>query len=412
MKTLKRMAIFISLMGLAVAGCAFKKEDGPTPEAAAAEELLKTIEVKKQQQAFQGKLTKENVRVRFDETEIIGFYEMTITWPTAIATMVITIDEKTPEIRQQVEGGFLKMTVSAGNEHKINLMAYDSLGSPISSISLIEKVPSDLVIDRTFHMKKAELFDVNRVFFYDGAQLVTNGFDLTIKAKKIFVENVEFTSARVPANKAHIITTPPNTLAAEQSNLLGSKILISADQAVGTLAIALIGFNGQDGKNGADAPMHAPGALDGAPGKPGQTKSRTRPCIRGNIDIPCEPEIVICAVAATNGEDGQHGAPGFPGEDAWNGGNAGEIQIDVKNSSEFKLEVAQRVGQPGKPGVGGQGTPGGKGGPGGPKDPYCAGGAKGKDGNDGGKGGNGKKGEPGQKALIKHNLQKVEIYDL
>ncbi len=412
MKILKMAAILLSVAGLMTAGCAFKKDGGPTPESAAAEELLKTIEVKKQQQAFEGKLTKENVSVRFDETDTLNVYEMIITWPSSIATMVITIDERTPEIRQQHHGGVFKIPVLSGYEHKIELMAYDSLGSPISSLSLVEQVPKDLLVDKTFHLKRSEVFEVNRVFFYDGAQLVTNGFDLTIKARKIFVQNREFTSVRVPLNEAHIVTTPPNTLASDQSNLKGSKIQIHADQAVGTLAVALIGYNGQDGKKGADAPMPAPGSLDGAPGQPGQIKSRRQPCFRGNIDAPCEPEVVICAVAATNGEDGKNGTPGLPGGDAWNGGNAGELQIVIMNSSEFKLEVAQKVGQPGKPGVGGEGTPGGKGGSGGANNTYCAGGLKGKDGNDGGKGENGKKGEPGQKAIIDHNLQKVEIYDL
>lgn len=413
MNTYKLAALFVSIVGLSAAGCSFKKDDGPTPEAAAAEEFIKTIEAKKQQQAFEGKLTKDNVTVRFDETDVIGFYEMVLTWPSAIATMMITIDDRTPEIRQQSDGGIFKMMASSGKEHKIELIAYDSLGSPVSTLSLVERVPIDLVVDKTFHLNKSENFEVNRIFFHDGAQIVTNGFDLYINAKKIFIVNEEFASSRVPAHLAHIITTLPNSLATDRGRLMGSKIQISADQAVGTLAVALIGYNGPDGQNGADASPPAPGALNGVNGQPGQQKSRWQPCRTSfNIDIPCEPEVVVCSVAATPGADGKPGLNGSPGADGWSGGSTGDLVVDIKNSSEFKLEVAQKVGLPGKGGFGGKGTPGGKGGLGGHKTPYCGAAGNGKDGPHGVKGADGKNGEPGKKSTVIHNVQKVEIYDL
>lgn len=412
MNSYKLTALFVSVVGLSVAGCSFKKDGGPTPEAAAAEELIKTIETKKQQQAFEGKLTKENVSVRFEETDTIGFYEMIISWPSAIATMVITIDGGTPEIRGQGHGGIFKKSVGSGNTHKIELMSYDTLGSPISSLAMIVQVPKDLEVSKTSQLSGSAVFEVNRVFFRDNAQIITNGFDLTIKAKKIFVDNLEITSSRIPANRAHIITTYPNTLAEGQTQLSGSKIQITADQAIGTLAVALIGYNGPDGENGADAPPPAPGTLDGANGQPGQERSRRQPCMRFNMDVPCEPEVVVCGVAATNGSDGKPGLNGSPGADGWNGGNTGDLDINIKNSSEFKLEVAQKVGIAGKGGLGGKGTSGGKGGAGGHKTAYCGAGASGKDGAPGVKGADGKNGQLGQKALIKHNVQKVEIYDL
>lgn len=408
--------------------CSFKKdEDKNTPKENAPPNVIETIQKEQEKQAFEGQLTASNVVVTFLEQPEPRSYVMKITWPEQIKRMQVIVNNKTPviHISSNNTGSSHEELVLSEREQDIELLAYDSLGAPISSLALKKVAPLDYVLGANLNLNKDTVINVNRFFILPSAQLTTNGYNLSITTNKLIItppsEETKVSDRLGLISKSHILTNLPGAVAENEHLLKGSNISIQAKQATGHLIVSLIGYNGKDGQNGESLERllgiskNRNTALDGVSGEAGVVKSQSIPCTqRRNVDgPPCEREVLLCEKSPTNGTDGQPGPRGYAGENGANGGNTGSVSVIAEEKSQFSLEVIQKAGQAGKGGIGATGFLGGLGGkagtnPGGP----CTSAKDGQPGPKGANGDNGLDGSPGKIGDVITNIQNIKIIQL
>lgn len=400
--------ILISLLCLTLGACAFSKDEAEKKKVlvnqGAQEDVLETIE----QQAFSGQLSDENVRVEFEENDAPGVYDLVISWPKAIPSMKVAVGDMPYTIISKASN--YKATATNDQTYQIHLVAQNSLGGDISSYTKIVRAPKDIVIKKRHDLTEGTKIKVNRLYFYDGGLIQTNGFNLEITANKIYTTTPLNDGKMSGFFDAHILTNPPTQVAQTEKQHNGSIISIDAEKAYGRLRIALIGMNGQNGEAGKDAVADA--ALNGANGTDGVTKLLVESCV-GADGMPCRQKPNLqCTSNPTDGSNGKKGYTGGRGGDGWNGGNSGQTAIFIQDSSEFLLEVMQRRGQPGKGGPGGKGSAGGLGGSAGANPQgKCRAAKNGANGPAGDDGPRGQDGQPGLLKEVVNNTPNAVIYE-
>lgn len=423
MRSFTTLAIVIAL---AMNACSFKKDDAKndsTPKENSPSDVVETIQKEQEKQAFEGQLTKKNVLVTFEEQPEPQLYKMKITWPEQVKRMQIIVNKKTPVIYTSVNStNSHEEPVWSSKDQEIELIAYDSLGAPISSLALKEKAPLDYVLGTDVNLTQDTVIDVNRFFIFPKAQLQTNGHHLSIIAKKIIIEpseeKVSFSSIG-SLQYAHILTHIPFNKISNETDYRESAITIQAEKATGLLRVGLIGADGVDGRDGhtveKDLGISKTNTdKDGANGENGILKSKVVPNGINVIDgSPREKEVLMCEKAPSNGRDGKPGSQGHSGENGRNGGPTGSLSIFVNEQEGLSIEVIQRPGQPGKGGLGASGHTGGQGGKPGlnPGHP-CASAQKGADGLQGPKGSDGIGGQPGKVGDILPGIKRIKVIQL
>lgn len=401
---LRTLTLMMLLLGLGA--CSFKKPSAQSPEEKAAAEVLQTIE----QQKFDGQLSESNVRVQFLETQVPGEYTLLVQWPQGIPAMKVSLNNRHYQIINNATS--MRDVSFAGQENSIHLIALNSIGGEISALALKANAPKDLIINRDVELTENTNYDVNRVYFLNKAKVRTNGFNLSIQTNKLYtgLEVQSKTNPMIP-NEAHIVTFPLTNVATSYDQLKGSTIEIKARKAFGQLRIAMIGINGQDGAPGTTPA--ATSALDGANGQAADVRQDVYSCMQED-GRPCLDTMkFLCMVHPTNGDNGKKGLTGHQGQNGWNGGNSGALAVVIEDSSEFRLEVAQRRGQPGKGGPGGLGSAGGRGGkPGENSFGACRNAQSGAPGPQGDLGAPGADGQPGLIHQPFTNLTNALVYEI
>ncbi len=387
-------------LSISLGACAFKKDDPESEKAKNATDVIEALE----RQAFDGQLSAEIVRIEFIESDEPEFYSLNISWPKPISMMKVSIDGQ-PYSFVKNTNSFQKQVIHS-KKIKIHLVALNAMGGEISSYPVEATAPADFLIDDDIQLQKHERISVNRVYFLNNAKILTNGYNLDLKANKLITNlPIKSDASRMNYSNAHILTNFPNEIAKEKEFLRGSIISITAKKAIGQLRIAMVGLNGQDGANGMDALPNA--GLNGAHGKDAVGSGSPRCDETGCRGAPA------CAAAPTNGENGRNGTPGENGQDGWDAGSAGILSVLIEDYSDFRLEVMMRRGLPGKGGRGGKGSPGGIGGnPGQDRHNLCAGKAsRGQNGMPGPAGQDGKDGKPGVVSEVSNNTPRAIIYE-
>lgn len=234
-----------------------------------------------------------------------------------------------------------------------------------------------------------------RSFFGDdlvirtGTTFVTNGFPLSIRAKRLKLEG----DAQIVSFKtASLSEGLPGGYAGQIS-------IVANDLTGGGLVINNAGQDGGKGRAGSKGPP-------GIPGHPGTPRAATG--IGGILPVGCG--------GGHNGGNGGEGLPGYSGNVGMAGGGAGDVILDIPVGLSSGISVLTDVslgGQPrncggkicgGKGGAGGEGGPGGDGGPGGagaPGTTWCGGTNAGNPGPPGPQGPGGSEGPSGPPGLVK-----------
>jgi hypothetical protein len=245
-----------------------------------------------------------------------------------------------------------------------------TLAFSVSSAALADEVT--VMGKRT--LDKDTVISATTITFKPDAQIVTNGFKLTIVAQKaITLEGTPKITSFEQRN---------NRPLGDPGRSAGPVIIEAATLSGNILTIENIG---EDGMKGADGPSGQPGPA----GHQG-TQRDWNPwngCIGGS-----------------NGTPGGQGGDGGNGGAGGNGGSGGTIIINVKGgftpSGTPRLEmtvIGGQAGGPGGPGAGGSGGPGGAGAPG---TSYCGGTGPGPMGQPGRSGLQGVPGATGNAGLI------------
>jgi hypothetical protein len=213
----------------------------------------------------------------------------------------------------------------------------------ISSLTLAD----DLILTGKRVLAQDTVVSANAITFKGDALVVTNGFKLTIEAKKSIVlegtpriVSFELRTVRVPAD----------------SGRSAGPIIINSPLLTGN--ILKIEDIGEDGMKGV-------GGITGTPGPNGRqgTQRDWNPwngCIGGS-----------------NGTAGGQGGDGGNGGVGGNGGTGGTIIVNIKggftSGGTPRLDMNVTGGQAGVAGGPGAGGPGGQGGQGAPGTAYCGG---------------------------------------
>ncbi|AFX99793.1 hypothetical protein [Bdellovibrio bacteriovorus] len=388
-------------------GCAFKKDNAPKAKPGETPtDVIEQIKTERAKEAFNGQLTADNVQVTFTEAEM-GFYNMAISWPSEVAKVQIIVNE----FKEIVSGSnTATITVVHSQAQKIELTAIDSFGAPISVYTHVTTAPVDTIIDKPLYLGKGMQMEANRMYILEGAFIQTNGHLLSISVKSLLLEG-PIDSGKLFVNHAHIRTQSAQNYATDDFHALNSSITINAHKAVGTLRVAMIGFNGRNGRNG-DELEKSKGIirqrnpqLDGANGTDEVSKRIPK--------TPDSPAETVCVQAASDGQNGKSGAAGTNAENGQDGGSTGNLLVTVLQHDQFALEIGTLPGKAGKGGVGAQGHEGGNGGAPGQVRGTCA--QKPQAGQKGAQGPNGvdgKDGINGKVGTINSNVAKQRIFDL
>lgn len=423
MRSFNAVAIVIALT---MSACSFKKDDAKndsTPKESSPSDVVETIQKEQEKQAFEGKLTEQNVVVTFTEQPTPRVYQMKVTWPEQIKRIQVSVNDETPVIYTSANpGNVYEKLVFSERPQNIELIAYDSLGgAPISSLSITRSAPPDYVLESFITLRKDTVIEVNRFFILPNSQILTNGNHLSIITKKLIIQTNEaldaFASEGSLAN-AHIITHVPGDKINSELDSRESAITIQAEEAIGLLRVGLVGADGNNGRDG-DIIEKALGISksntinDGTPGENGVLKSMT--LFKGmNPDgTPREKEVFLCEKAPTNGTNGKPGSAGHAGENGQDAGPTGSLSIILKDQAQFSLQVIQKAGRPGKGGKGATGHNGGSGGqPGKNPGHPCSSAQKGSDGPQGPNGADGRDGQPGKIGNILPGVKQIKVIQL
>lgn len=366
--------LMISQIGLAM-GCAFKEDTGPVKPETKPSDVIETIEKGREAQAGDLEIALSKAKLTFDEAAHPNSYIARISWLPVLKRVIVS---KKDDPRERVLNNVTEYSEPVGGGTKVSyvIRVQDAFGMSLFSRELVGDVPEDGVVVGKNSLKKDENWIYNRLFFFENGQILLDGFNLSIRANKLFVygganKRSEAEKGKAPNSYAHILTNEPHALLVNGRSG-GSTINIDAEIAEGELYVHLMGAKGLPGKSGDQKIKEGKLSLDtpkpekqGAPGRPGKSRTRALPC-RGTMgDVPCDSQVV-CDAAPTNGEPGLRGDPGPSGENGGEGGKAGSIYFNVKEHRDFKVTVYFTAGSGGDGGKGSEvgyigglgGTPG------------------------------------------------------
>nr|BFD59383.1 hypothetical protein CKG001_14900 [Bdellovibrio sp. CKG001] len=350
--TLRTTSIFA--LCLFLGACAFKKDGAKEPSSPTSNsDVIETVE----KVSFTGELNESNVKIDFIEDEEPGLYRLEITWPEEVPAMKVSVGNTPYQILKS--GNRFTMPIGYSTKTNIHLVALNALGGESSTFAAEATSPKDILISNEEYLDQDSVISANRIYLLENGRIITNGYDLSLNANKIYVTSPSLESkSRMHFRDAHILTTTPKNVATSIEFLKGSHIKIKAQKAVGHLRVAMVGFNGIDGKPGSNGTA----GTVGKKGRDGDIKDFSEYCVNDD-GRPCLGSSQIsCTANPTNGEAGSPGSQGQDGESGSAGGNSGILTAIIDDHTQFKLEVAQRRGLGGRGGAGGKGGQGGPGG--------------------------------------------------
>lgn len=296
-------------------------------------------------------------------SEIPHQYQMVVTWPSDIKSVVIEDDGK--KVFTTVSGN--QHILSLKDNTRFNLRVFTNDGEkPVLIGEFQGATPSDYTFSGNVELKEDTTIEAHRVFFINKAKIQTNGKALVVSADQIVSDDAEVFSFN-QGTKAGI----------ETSGASGGLVHLKSKEASGHMKVTLRGQHGGDGRNGLPWEIKA---ADGGGGRGGAHDCLRPPLIGG-------PLKCWCTRTPDNGGDGAAGAKGRSGTPAGRGGNSGKIIVEIKEPSQFVVEPFQEIGFAGIPGKGGPGQEGGNGGPAG--DPSSSECSSARNGNKGATGANG-----------------------
>lgn len=278
------------------------------------------------------------------KNELLKLYQNN---PKLIQVVRYKNNEADAQILQMNGTGILDAKVKENTDYEYKIISYEK-GIAEELETLKAHIPQDYV----FSGEKIQQYDMNmgetaygRVFFKNGAKLITSGFGIKIFADQIVSENGQIIGYSDEIKK--------QALSTQRNGENGQFVEIKANSIVGQLQFDLDGMPGSYGIPGAPPTD----SMRGSQGSPGYISHL------GFLDTPTKNCGNLQSVS--RGEAGGRGAPGNNGGAGFSGGNSIGLRLMVKNlSTENWLIRSRRPGAGGFGGMGGAGGPGGEGGPG------------------------------------------------
>ena len=337
----------LCVLFLILSSCAFRIEDDETLRKQAAGEILETL-VKT---STTERVASRDIDIQLSEDDEFNEFKLSIRWPAKVYIGEIKIDNdplistSEPFVKRNIVGRDIPIQIS--------VTLYNEIGGIIGNKSTTVKFLKDIAISKPTYF--SDELNANRLLITTGGRIITNGKDLTIIAKKIIVEDTYNPGAAFRAKDAHILTVLPGTKSPTADGKPSHAFIkIKADEAIGDLRVALVGFDGNDGITPF---VTHPIAAAGKNGTSGESQDIGRYCAdeRGR---PCRSEI-ICKVEPEAAKPGAKGARGIDADHGQDGGDTGNLTVDIKNTESFTAKIITLPGRGGKSGLRGEGGPGG-----------------------------------------------------
>lgn len=244
-----------------------------------------------------------------------------------------------------LDSEFIDTEVQAGQSYDYTLVQQNGATFTIIATYSVA-VPQDYVFDGqvVINDKNHPLLvnSYNRYFWLPQASLVTNGYKIKFQfSEMIMTEN-------------NVLMTFPAAQKAPVSSIgrSGGDVEFIGRSAQGTLRFEMRGENGGDGMYGAP---YSERAMAGAAGTDVQLhiSFSTKPSSPHNRCMYGQPGP---------GQNGMPGAHGRHGEKGKMGGSAGQLFLDIQDTSQFTSDIISEPGDGGEGGAGSQGQQGGLGG--------------------------------------------------
>jgi hypothetical protein len=393
--------LLISQVAMAF-GCAFKEDTGPEKPETKPIDVIQTIEKGREVEAGELAIVPSDLKLEFEETQLPDQFIARLSWPPKLKRVALS---KASGVRNRILNNQSEFTeqVGGGTIVTYGIEVQDSLGVALFSLEIEGVAPKDRVIIGRVALAADEVWNYNRIFFFENSQILLNGYNLSVVAKKLIVRGIDNVIA-VPNEHAQILSNNPLAQLKPGDRAEGSKINIDVERAEGHLYVHLAGAKGVPGKSGLERAKEMQVSLTtpnpsqaGGPGEAGKSLVRAVPCRGGTLgDVACDQPNVTCLNPPTNGKPGQKGQAGIPGGDGGKGGGTGSIYFNIKDHSQFKTTIYYSRGEGGDPGVGSPGFAGGVGGPPGAPSQSCPNATLGPQGPQGDHGESGAKGDSGQ----------------
>lgn len=229
---------------LILGACSKHTTDTKSPEPVLPSEAKVEAPKTPQYESFDGRLNKENVQIKFEESGP-GIYDMVISWPNWSPGVMLILDEQNPIFVK--DRNYFRQPILNGSEATIELFTLTEAGGQASSFYSKVQSPTDLVITKDIHLSGHTTLEANRIFFVNTSKIFTHGHTLFIKASLIQTRTKIYPEAKhLSLLESHIITRHPGEVAKSMSEVSGAMIEIRAKKAIGQLNVAMVGINGND----------------------------------------------------------------------------------------------------------------------------------------------------------------------
>lgn len=332
---------------LLLSSCAFRIEDEESIRKAATNEIIDTL-VRGSSSQW---VTDSELLIVSSESETFNKYRALVKWPSRVFKTELRVNDEPAIVLHQ---NFIELNaLPSGEDTNLHFSFYNELGGSLGKLSTRTTFTKDLLVSSELSLKGLQL--INRLLITTGGRIITNGNDLTIKAKKIIVEDTYNPGAAFRPEDAHILTVLPGTKSpTAEGKPPHAVIKVEAAEGIGDLRVALVGFDGNDGVT--PIVEHPPGPA-GNNGTPGESLDVGKYCI-DDKGRPCRVEVA-CKVEPKAAEPGEPGVTGVDAANGQDGGDSGDLIVDVKEAGLFTVQVQAMPGLGGNPGLPGKGGPGG-----------------------------------------------------
>lgn len=353
---------------LALGACTFSKKTPDEMKAEAIDDVSKKF-AQVAEDKKEASILESDVSVEFVGTEEPNRYLLKVTISKKVPVLAIGISGNVFKLFNNTDKATIELSPELRSfELKIRTHLEDK--TQVSDFSLgVQYVPSDYIfigrhiLQSNYYpmagdpKKHGDKVRYNRIFIGDKSIVDLNGFDLVLDANEIISlgENIitQTKSASVVTGK-HL----PSEI------MDGSGLKIYADKATGKFFINHIGIDGRDGERASSLafPTYVEPAFDGKPGRDGSVRIVAKPLGVDGDGRPTVIETALCERAPTDGENGWNGKV-VHGEDGTDGGNTGDLEIDIQDYSQAQFVINFYPGRGGQGGAGDfEGHKGGRGG--------------------------------------------------
>lgn len=231
-------------------------------------------------------LTQSQIVSRTTGLDEANHYQVEITWPETVGALRISRADKELALVRASEGIFTEANVIGGSTESYQIEHLNENGNLVASFSVSVLVPQDLLLEGEIELRENTKWEAERIFISRNLLVRTLDKNLLVVAKELISDGGSIVNFAEGAQAG-----------LEQSGKSGGSIVIQAYRARGLLSLRLNAEAGGAGRNGVFT--------------------------------------------------GRGAHPGCAGTSGGNGGQAGNLSVQVVENNGLQLSIVNDEGRPG-----------------------------------------------------------------